>query len=227
MSLRGAFHVDPYGNLLREHTLQRLRKALSPQWLASKLAATAYEIRHPDAPWITARAVALIERRLRPQHRVFEFGAGASTTWFARRAAFVATVEHNPVWFRRVRDALDREGRTNADLRFVPERDYLAVIDAFPEASFDFVLADGIFRDESIAHALPRLAPGGWLVVDNINWLMRSGSATPHSLPLQAQAFSPLMERLEPRLREMLVEWTTNGINDTAIFARAGVSAAS
>src|SRR3546814_16693648 len=54
-----------------------------------------------DLPWWTLRAKRLVEHHLaaRPEARVFEYGAGASTVFLARRARQVVSVEHDPLWY--------------------------------------------------------------------------------------------------------------------------------
>ena len=92
--LRELLHFDPYGNLGKEGTRERLKKLLSPRYLASRVAVTLYEWRHPDAPWLTRAAIAWLEAHLRPEHRGFEWGSGTGTLWFARRSASLVSVEH-------------------------------------------------------------------------------------------------------------------------------------
>jgi hypothetical protein len=49
-------------------------------------------------PWITYPAHMMLERIVAPHHRVFEYGAGNSSLWWARRAAQVVSVEHDAGW---------------------------------------------------------------------------------------------------------------------------------
>ncbi len=53
-------------------------------------------------PYITYPAYRQIERVLKPTSRVFEFGSGASSHWWAAHAAEVFSVEHDADWARRV-----------------------------------------------------------------------------------------------------------------------------
>lgn len=49
-------------------------------------------------PWITYPALRLLERVVRPHFRVFEYGAGHSSLWWARRVREIVSVEHDPAW---------------------------------------------------------------------------------------------------------------------------------
>jgi len=41
----------------------------------------AYEKTHPDAPWLTAHAIAFLVDWLRPEDTGVEWGSGRSTLW--------------------------------------------------------------------------------------------------------------------------------------------------
>lgn len=139
-----------------------------------------------DLPWLVDGAIAEIEAYLRPRMRVFEWGAGRSTVFFARRCASVVAIEHKAKWHRRVAARLAQLDIRNAELRLVPPGDpaalsgagrakpeYAAYADAIlasPEGAFDLICIDGRARVDCATNALPRLAPGGLLVLDNSEW---------------------------------------------------------
>ena len=140
-----------------------------------------------DVPWWTYRAIDEIEiwlsARPRPA-RVFEYGAGASTVWLARRSGEVVSVEHDPGFAAAMEDVLStvpnvtllvrpptpsahpvvpsaKEGYAGLD--FAP---YVAAIDEV-SGDFDLVVIDGRAREACLERALPRLADGGIVVFDN------------------------------------------------------------
>lgn len=123
-----------------------------------------------DCPWWNVAASREIERFLtkRPGARVFEYGAGASSVWLARRAREVISVEHDADWFARFRRQLD--GFDNARLlhrSIEPEAE--AYVSAITKAGgdFDLVVVDGRHRARCLLAALPRLAPGGIVLFDD------------------------------------------------------------
>jgi predicted O-methyltransferase YrrM len=63
--------------------------------------------RYPTIPWITYPAIRFLAERLEGR-RLFEFGSGTSTRWYADRCREVFSVENNADWFsmieRRVRE---------------------------------------------------------------------------------------------------------------------------
>jgi hypothetical protein len=53
-------------------------------------------------PWITYPAFRQLQRTVKPDAKVFEFGCGGSSLWWASRAAEVTSVEHDADWAARV-----------------------------------------------------------------------------------------------------------------------------
>jgi predicted O-methyltransferase YrrM len=147
-------------------------------------------------PWITFGAIHFVESRLDPRARIFEFGAGGSTLFWASRAREVYSVEHDPDWSRQVAHATSALGLRNVTILLVepsvsshakhddpadpdayrssdPQfadrtfRDYAAAIDRYPDGWFKVVLHDGRARPPCFKHAVRKLAPGGLLILDN------------------------------------------------------------
>lgn len=147
-------------------------------------------------PWITFAACKFLEPRIVPGMRVHEYGAGGSTLFFATRGCEVSSVEHDEAWANRVRETLARENLTNVQLRCLPPepvtdslkrdptepddyfssdenfqqhtfRNYATAIDAFADGYFHLVVIDGRARPSCYKHALAKVAPGGWLMLDN------------------------------------------------------------
>lgn len=144
-----------------------------------------------DLAWWSYRAIDAVEAHLAARGGdavVFEYGAGASTAWLARRSASVTSVEHDVGFADYLRPLLaaDREVAGRAEVRLVPAvptvapavpsqrrghagldfSNYVRAIDAV-EGSFDLVVVDGRARVACVRQALPRLAPTGLLLLDN------------------------------------------------------------
>ena len=124
-------------------------------------------------PWLTFDAIREIRAFLRPGMRVFEFGAGHSTVYFAQAGAEVFSVEDDRHWYgvleRKVREErLDRVHLYYAD----NEADYVGAIERSGERAFDLLFFDGSYRLQCLYKALPLLKPGGLLVFDDadFNW---------------------------------------------------------
>jgi predicted O-methyltransferase YrrM len=146
-------------------------------------------------PWLTFGAINFLRARLREDARVFEYGSGGSTLFFATHARSVVSVEHDSAWsaeVRQVASALDiknvsildvapdeslepgahssdPDAYASSDQSFASRsfRAYAAAIDSFGDRPFDVILVDGRARPSCVKHALTNLAPGGMLILDN------------------------------------------------------------
>jgi SAM-dependent methyltransferase len=71
-------------------------------------------------PWITYPAFRQIERIVKPDWRVFEYGCGASSYWWAVRAGEVFSVEHDAAWAARVASAAPANLRITTQAQDAP-----------------------------------------------------------------------------------------------------------
>lgn len=140
-------------------------------------------------PWMPWPAIAFLRERVEPGMRVFEYGSGGSTLFFAREGAEVVSVEHDAAWAEAVQERIEAERLENVEHLAVlpapasgpapqapsalPEFDemcfgeYVETIKSFPENHFDLVVVDGRARNSCVAAALDRVKLGGMLVLDN------------------------------------------------------------
>jgi predicted O-methyltransferase YrrM len=127
--------------------------------------------------------------------RAFEYGAGGSTIFVASRVGELVSVEHDGTWVHQVRKVAGSLGLANATILHVEApvvarppgeaadpnaytstdvecrgrdfRAYAGAIDQHPDGAFHFILIDGRARPSCVKHALPKLAPGGIIMLDN------------------------------------------------------------
>lgn len=136
--------------------------------LAKSVGASPLELR---LPWLPFPVIDLLDNQLTADSSVFEFGGGGSTLFFADRVARVVTVEHDPNWYPMLSDAT--KALANVELISQPSTDnfakYISEIDRFPDQSFDLIVVDGRQRVACFEHAIPKLAGGGRLVLDDVN----------------------------------------------------------
>lgn len=147
-------------------------------------------------PWITFPAIHAIKKILRPEMRLFEYGSGGSTLFWASRVKQVVSVEHDKTWYEKMATEMDGRPIKNvdyflieatADDQFARKKpgiptDYISAdeqyagknferyvkkIDEYPDAHFDIVMVDGRARPACILHALKKIKKGGYLIVDN------------------------------------------------------------
>ena len=141
-------------------------------------------------PWITPKSLDYVKTILKPTFRVFEWGSGGSTAFWSRNCASIISVEHNSEWIQRTTDIMRRLNcPNNWKLVHVPGigidhntafRNYANAILEYPDNSFDLVFVDGeaSSRGWCITNALSKIKSGGYLLVDNSNWLSESPQNT-------------------------------------------------
>jgi predicted O-methyltransferase YrrM len=188
-----------------------------------------YERAHPDAPWLTPAAIGLLDRLLRPADQGAEFGSGRSTLWFAARVAALTSVEHDARWHEAVTGKIKDRGLGNVDYVLAPEDQpmerggdsaYARVALGFPDASLDFALVDGHYRDYSAKFVMPKIRPGGMLIIDNANWYLPCQSTAPNSRSGRLGPATDVWCQVWRELAGWRTIWTSSGVWDTAIFIK-------
>lgn len=107
-------------------------------------------------PWYTSPCLEWLMTLPLRGKRVFEYGVGDSTLWYRSKYAQVGGVDTNEEWAEKIPGTFyitDNQG-------------YISVMDKY-SAPFDIIVIDGDWRDECTEKALPKLKPGGFLIIDN------------------------------------------------------------
>lgn len=144
-----------------------------------------------NIPWLPYLATEYI-KRLNP-YRIFEWGSGGSTLFFADvlHSDSVVSVEHDKEWYDKVLPLIPYYNRDNyhlipyespelgpdkanpmhyksgsTELGPVNFKKYASVIDQY--GKFDLILIDGMARASCLYHAISHVKPGGCIVLDNV-----------------------------------------------------------
>jgi hypothetical protein len=150
------------------NSLQLLSVLRLQGWQASVRRGAAVDAHGLPLPWYSYPAIEWLDARIRSSDRVFEYGAGHSTLWYAGRVREVVAVEDDAGWADRVAaqvaanvTVLRRTAMTSA-----PTSPYVSAL-LEQDGPFDVITIDGAER-VSCAHAAPaRLQEGGVVVFDN------------------------------------------------------------
>jgi len=134
-------------------------------WLRSFREGRSVDASGAPLPWLTYPALEFLAARIRPEWRVFEYGSGASTHWWAKRVREVVSVEHDPGWYAKVRGGLPANAKLS-HVPLVPGGDYARSAAREP-GGFDVVVIDGRDRVNCARAALVGLQPRGVIVWDN------------------------------------------------------------
>jgi predicted O-methyltransferase YrrM len=206
-----------------------VRSHRTPRYVYHRTRQLLYERAHPTDPWLTPAAIGLLATLLRPADTGAEFGSGRSTLWFAARVAALTSVEHDLRWHETVTAGLKDHGLGNVDYILAAEDQpverggdsaYARTALAFPDASLDFALVDGHYRDYSAKFIMPKIKPGGMLIIDNVNWYLPCRSKAPNSRTAELGPATDVWAAVWRQLAGWRTIWTSSGVWDTAIFIK-------
>ena len=188
----------------------------TPRYAFNRIRVFIYELTHRSEPWLTADANRIIASYLRPDHVGVEFGSGRSTLWLAGRLRHLTSVEDYREWYVKVSEMLTSQGRDNVRYLFCDSKEqYLGVFDEIDDQSLDFALVDSAhYRDLCLVRLVPKMKPGGLIVLDNAQWYLPCDSSSPAKLSKATAE----CERFSEMVKSWRRVWTTNGVNDTALF---------
>lgn len=135
----------------------------------------------PERPWLNRAAIEWLQRNLRPDMEVFEYGSGGSTVFMSEKTRRVYSVESDIYWYLKVRRTLRARSISNCTLLFaaadLPDamqgknpgayETYAGKIDRFPSRFFDLAFIDGRGREACARHGLSKVKKGGYILLDN------------------------------------------------------------
>jgi protein-L-isoaspartate O-methyltransferase len=156
---RTRFH-DQRGNLVDFTGMAYAPRAFISSFLRASLGY------RPTLPWISYRAIREIQNLMQKDFNVLEFGSGMSTVWLAQRCRFLHSIENDKSWHKKVIKLLEQKGLNNVKYDYRDRVSY-ADISEYEDYFFDFILVDGIYRDECIKASLKKLKPLGVIYLDN------------------------------------------------------------
>ena len=146
-----------------------------------------------EIPWINFLAIDYLNKILNLESKVFEYGMGGSTIFFAKKTAEVFSVEHNKNYYEEVNKLIEQKYKKQSiqlslsvpkadsvETKYTSNRleysglsfkDYVHMINQFPDQYFDLVLVDGRCRIECCKVASTKIKKNGVLMLDNSDYL--------------------------------------------------------
>jgi len=121
-------------------------------------------------PWYTYPAIDYLRRLDTSGMRVFEYGCGFSTLFWAAKSKSVVSIEDNSEWFQKVKSSMP--GNVSLHLIRDPDQYIHAINDKTvgTDELYDVIIIDAKHRNETARAAIARVSPGGLLILDNSDW---------------------------------------------------------
>lgn len=196
---------------------------LTPRYVLNRIKVFIQEATNPHDPWLTSESIKILEGLLLPTDIGVEFGSGRSTMWFARRLNRLTSIESDEAWYKKVKLMLNQfELEPKVDYRlFLSEQEYAEQALTVADESINFCLIDGINRDNCAWLMIPKIRPGGLMVIDNVNWFFPNDfSKSPDTQRSNMGCSSKVWQQVFDLLASWRLIYTSNGVSDTAIYIK-------
>lgn len=108
--------------------------------------------------------VGIIDDILQPEFECLEFGGGYSTAYFPEIVKSWVTIEHDPIWEKRIRGMFGFNCEKNTELILTDLDHYIGTAINLGR-KFDFILIDGEKREECLDASFGLLKPGGVILL--------------------------------------------------------------
>lgn len=134
-------------------------------WFKAFDARQAIDTNGEALPWVTYSFIDFIKERLNKSQKVFEYGSGSSTLFYAKRVGKVVSVEHDQSWYQKIVGSKPE----NAEMIFTKLEtggEYSKKA-ALLEEKFDIIIVDGRDRVNCCLESIQALSPSGVIVLDD------------------------------------------------------------
>lgn len=124
-------------------------------------------------PWWQLTSIDKINKLIKPDWMVLEFGSGRSSIWLAQRAAYVISIECNPEWYKQVKSwskKFNVEHKVDIRLWEEPIHKQQQKLDqlGFDNTKYDLIIIDGAKPRQPYAQAAYHLLKdGGVFLIDD------------------------------------------------------------
>jgi predicted O-methyltransferase YrrM len=138
-------------------------------WKKSFLTGLSQDENEDYLPWMTYPAIDFLQKTITKNHRIFEFGLGTSTLFFAKRARKVTSLETNKKWMELVKKMLV-QAQHDVDITLMEDGLTNNLYENFPQncgEKFDFIVIDSLKRFECAKNSINALNQGGSIILDD------------------------------------------------------------
>jgi hypothetical protein len=120
---------------------------------------------HNPIPWFTYSAIEFLSERLNKTMKVFEFGSGNSTLFFASRVSSVESVEHDRNWYEK----MSKQSPSNSKIIYASADQLESYLNPLKtnNQKFDIIIVDGIYRNECLSNSIRYLSEKGVIILDD------------------------------------------------------------
>jgi hypothetical protein len=116
-------------------------------------------------PWTTYSFIDFIGERLNDKMKMFEYGSGYSTLYFANKVGQLVSIEHNIKWFETIKKIIP----SNVKLTLKSEETVKSYVQSINDSNenYDIIFIDSLFRSECCQIAVDHLSDKGIIILDD------------------------------------------------------------
>ena len=118
-------------------------------------------------PWMNYPFLGFIKKRLNKTQKLFEYGSGYSTVFFAERLQSVTSVEYDKGWFEKAKEMT--KAFHNTEIVFQDLNDEYPKAIGKTERKFELIIIDGRKRVQCAINSFNHLQANGILILDDSN----------------------------------------------------------
>ncbi len=115
-------------------------------------------------PWYTYPAIEYLVQFDYQNKKIFEYGCGYSSAFWAERALNVTSIEDNQTYFERWKKEFNMQ---NLNICYREEGEIYEKAIFEDETKYDVIVIDGKRREECAQAAVQKLADGGMIILDD------------------------------------------------------------
>jgi hypothetical protein len=134
-------------------------------WFLSRFKYQPLDLDNQPIPWLTYSAIHFINQKLKKQFRVFEYGSGNSTIWFASKVKHIVSIEHDPGFYSSIYQKITLFDNVAYELIELKDS-YSQKIQEYRN-EFDIVIIDGRERVQCTKNSISALKQDGIIIFDN------------------------------------------------------------
>jgi len=133
-------------------------------WDKAYLQKASIDANSQPIPWLTYSFLDFLSGRLHKDLKIFEYGLGNSTLYYAQHVGQVTSVEHDEIWFHKIKSQVPQ----NVQLIYQSlhsERYCESILEQADR--FDIIIVDGRNRVKCCKLAIERLSDSGIIILDD------------------------------------------------------------
>ena len=201
--------------------MNRKYKHITPRYIVNRLYGRFWELNNTGYPWLNRHACRFLDNWLDGRGVGLEWGSGRSTNYFSKVLQKITSVEHDPVWYELVRKQL-KASNSGCELLLKDPNDTSDYVDdvcnRFEDGSLDFVMIDGVLRDQCALAILPKLKTGGLLIIDDSHRYIPSKSVSPYAVKPNDNPESPVWGEFLQKVTEWKSVQFSDGVHDSRFY---------